>query len=198
MQQQSLGGGSIYCKILYCCPCIVMPDSWWYTALISHLLSLSVVLVCLGVSVDKKNNVHYLVKWRDLPYDQSTWESEDMDIPEFDTYKQTYWNHRWEARHSSSKWLFVFFLPSKLTCLYMQRADGGWRGQTGQEAEENCQSQEGRAAAGQSCGRRKSLEPTDKVWFHLKFLVYSTNALLLIISRDCRGFNTRERAVLYI
>uniref|UniRef100_A0A3P8S9H2 Chromodomain helicase DNA binding protein 4b n=1 Tax=Amphiprion percula TaxID=161767 RepID=A0A3P8S9H2_AMPPE len=43
--------------------------------------------------VDKKNNVHYLIKWRDLPYDQSTWESEDMDIPEFDTYKQTYWNH---------------------------------------------------------------------------------------------------------
>ncbi|XP_016893522.1 chromodomain-helicase-DNA-binding protein 4 isoform X2 [Cynoglossus semilaevis] len=48
----------------------------------------------LNHSVDKKNNVHYLVKWRDLPYDQSTWESEDMDIPEFDTYKQTYWNHR--------------------------------------------------------------------------------------------------------
>uniref|UniRef100_A0A3Q2QLC6 Chromodomain helicase DNA binding protein 4b n=1 Tax=Fundulus heteroclitus TaxID=8078 RepID=A0A3Q2QLC6_FUNHE len=43
--------------------------------------------------VDKKNNVHYLIKWRDLPYDQSTWESEDMDIPEYDTYKQIYWNH---------------------------------------------------------------------------------------------------------
>nr|XP_057909683.1 chromodomain-helicase-DNA-binding protein 4 isoform X2 [Doryrhamphus excisus] len=48
----------------------------------------------LNHSVDKKGNVHYLIKWRDLPYDQSTWESEDMDIPEFDTYKQTYWNHR--------------------------------------------------------------------------------------------------------
>uniref|UniRef100_A0A8C4ETG5 DNA helicase n=1 Tax=Dicentrarchus labrax TaxID=13489 RepID=A0A8C4ETG5_DICLA len=48
----------------------------------------------LNHSVDKKNNVHYLIKWRDLPYDQSTWESEEMDIPEFDTYKQTYWNHR--------------------------------------------------------------------------------------------------------
>ncbi|KAM7383286.1 hypothetical protein PAMP_002953 [Pampus punctatissimus] len=48
----------------------------------------------LNHSVDKKNNVHYLIKWRDLPYDQSTWESEDMDVPEFDTYKQTYWNHR--------------------------------------------------------------------------------------------------------
>uniref|UniRef100_A0A8D3BYJ2 DNA helicase n=1 Tax=Scophthalmus maximus TaxID=52904 RepID=A0A8D3BYJ2_SCOMX len=48
----------------------------------------------LNHSVDKKNNVHYLIKWRDLPYDQSTWESEEMDIPEYDTYKQTYWNHR--------------------------------------------------------------------------------------------------------
>ncbi|XP_056141606.1 chromodomain-helicase-DNA-binding protein 4 isoform X2 [Lampris incognitus] len=48
----------------------------------------------LNHSVDKKNNVHYLIKWRDLAYDQSSWESEDMDIPEFDTYKQTYWNHR--------------------------------------------------------------------------------------------------------
>ncbi|TRY56457.1 hypothetical protein DNTS_008703 [Danionella cerebrum] len=48
----------------------------------------------LNHSVDKKNNVHYLVKWKDLPYDQSTWESEDMDIPDFETYKQHYWNHR--------------------------------------------------------------------------------------------------------
>uniref|UniRef100_A0A1A8I4L9 Chromodomain helicase DNA binding protein 4b n=2 Tax=Nothobranchius TaxID=28779 RepID=A0A1A8I4L9_NOTKU len=48
----------------------------------------------LNHSVDKKNNVHYLIKWRDLAYDQSTWESEDMDIPEYDTYKQIYWNHR--------------------------------------------------------------------------------------------------------
>ncbi|KAK7886895.1 hypothetical protein WMY93_026516 [Mugilogobius chulae] len=48
----------------------------------------------LNHSVDKKNNVHYLIKWRDLPCDQSTWESEDMDIPDYDSYKQTYWNHR--------------------------------------------------------------------------------------------------------
>ncbi|XP_054477542.1 chromodomain-helicase-DNA-binding protein 4 isoform X1 [Anoplopoma fimbria] len=48
----------------------------------------------LNHTVDKKNNIHYLIKWRDLAYDQATWESEDMDIPEFDTYKQTYWNHR--------------------------------------------------------------------------------------------------------
>ncbi|XP_077454657.1 chromodomain-helicase-DNA-binding protein 4 isoform X2 [Stigmatopora argus] len=48
----------------------------------------------LNHSVDRKGNVHYLIKWRDLAYDQSTWESEEMDIPEFDLYKQTYWNHR--------------------------------------------------------------------------------------------------------
>ncbi|XP_076826761.1 chromodomain-helicase-DNA-binding protein 4 isoform X4 [Brachyhypopomus gauderio] len=48
----------------------------------------------LNHSVDKKNNVHYLIKWRDLPYDQSTWESEDMEIPDYETYKQHYWNHR--------------------------------------------------------------------------------------------------------
>ncbi|XP_077576168.1 chromodomain-helicase-DNA-binding protein 4 isoform X3 [Stigmatopora nigra] len=48
----------------------------------------------LNHSVDRKGNVHYLIKWRDLAYDQSTWESEDMDIPEFDVYRQTYWNHR--------------------------------------------------------------------------------------------------------
>ncbi|XP_066539732.1 chromodomain-helicase-DNA-binding protein 4 isoform X2 [Hoplias malabaricus] len=48
----------------------------------------------LNHSVDKKNNVHYLIKWRDLPYDQSSWEHEDMDIPDFETYKQQYWNHR--------------------------------------------------------------------------------------------------------
>uniref|UniRef100_A0A668AJT6 Chromodomain helicase DNA binding protein 4a n=1 Tax=Myripristis murdjan TaxID=586833 RepID=A0A668AJT6_9TELE len=48
----------------------------------------------LNHSVDRKNNVHYLIKWRELPYDQATWESEDMEIPEFDTYKMQYWNHR--------------------------------------------------------------------------------------------------------
>uniref|UniRef100_A0A8C4ZKR2 DNA helicase n=1 Tax=Gadus morhua TaxID=8049 RepID=A0A8C4ZKR2_GADMO len=48
----------------------------------------------LNHSVDKKSNVHYLIKWRDLAYDQASWESEDTDIPEYDAYKQTYWNHR--------------------------------------------------------------------------------------------------------
>ncbi|XP_034016012.1 chromodomain-helicase-DNA-binding protein 4-like isoform X2 [Thalassophryne amazonica] len=48
----------------------------------------------LNHSVDRKGDVHYLIKWRELPYDQVTWESEDMDIPDFDTYKVQYWNHR--------------------------------------------------------------------------------------------------------
>ncbi|XP_029298724.1 chromodomain-helicase-DNA-binding protein 4-like isoform X2 [Cottoperca gobio] len=45
-------------------------------------------------SVDRKNNVHYLIKWRELAYDQATWEADDMDVPEFDTYKVQFWNHR--------------------------------------------------------------------------------------------------------
>ncbi|XP_061822871.1 chromodomain-helicase-DNA-binding protein 4a isoform X5 [Nerophis lumbriciformis] len=48
----------------------------------------------LNHSVDRKNNVHYLIKWRELAYDQATWEADDMDVPEFDTYKVQYWNHR--------------------------------------------------------------------------------------------------------
>ncbi|KAG8435735.1 hypothetical protein GDO86_013617 [Hymenochirus boettgeri] len=48
----------------------------------------------LNHSVDKKSNVHYLIKWRDLPYDQASWESEEADIQDYDIYKQAYWNHR--------------------------------------------------------------------------------------------------------
>uniref|UniRef100_A0A4W4DXI6 DNA helicase n=1 Tax=Electrophorus electricus TaxID=8005 RepID=A0A4W4DXI6_ELEEL len=35
-------------------------------------------------SMDKKGNYHYLVKWRDLTYDQCTWERDDLDIPDED------------------------------------------------------------------------------------------------------------------
>uniref|UniRef100_A0A8C1TIT1 Chromodomain helicase DNA binding protein 3 n=1 Tax=Cyprinus carpio TaxID=7962 RepID=A0A8C1TIT1_CYPCA len=45
-------------------------------------------------SVDKKGNYHYLVKWRDLTYDQCTWERDELDIPEFSAYKTLYWRHR--------------------------------------------------------------------------------------------------------
>lgn len=88
------------------------------------------------VSVDKKNNVHYLIKWRDLPYDQSTWESEDMDIPEFDTYKQTYWNHRY-ARISKmlmikhGRWEVFFF--SSLTIISPRELMVGEEGRPGKK-----------------------------------------------------------------
>lgn len=49
-------------------------------------------------SVDKKGNYHYLVKWRDLPYDQSTWEEDEMNIPEYEDHKQSYWRHRWGSQ----------------------------------------------------------------------------------------------------
>ncbi|CAH2322716.1 chromodomain-helicase-DNA-binding 4 isoform X1 [Pelobates cultripes] len=48
----------------------------------------------LNHSIDKKGNVHYLIKWRDLAYDQASWELEDADVQDFDMYKQGYWNHR--------------------------------------------------------------------------------------------------------
>uniref|UniRef100_A0AAY4AN55 DNA helicase n=1 Tax=Denticeps clupeoides TaxID=299321 RepID=A0AAY4AN55_9TELE len=45
-------------------------------------------------SVDKKGNYHYLVKWRDLTYDQCTWERDDLEIPDFKCHKSAYWRHR--------------------------------------------------------------------------------------------------------
>uniref|UniRef100_H3D637 Chromodomain helicase DNA binding protein 3 n=1 Tax=Tetraodon nigroviridis TaxID=99883 RepID=H3D637_TETNG len=45
-------------------------------------------------SVDKKGICHYLVKWKDLTYDQCTWERDDMDVPDFAIYKKNYWKHR--------------------------------------------------------------------------------------------------------
>ncbi|KAG7226721.1 hypothetical protein INR49_014069 [Caranx melampygus] len=48
----------------------------------------------LNHSFDKDGDVHYLIKWRDLPYDQCTWEVDDIDIPEYDTHKAFYWDHR--------------------------------------------------------------------------------------------------------
>ncbi|XP_060766633.1 chromodomain-helicase-DNA-binding protein 5 isoform X3 [Neoarius graeffei] len=48
----------------------------------------------LNHSFDKDGDVHYLIKWRDLPYDQCTWEMDDFDIPEYESCKQAYWDHR--------------------------------------------------------------------------------------------------------
>nr|XP_009669933.1 PREDICTED: chromodomain-helicase-DNA-binding protein 5 isoform X3 [Struthio camelus australis] len=48
----------------------------------------------LNHSFDKKGDIHYLIKWKDLPYDQCTWEIDDIDIPYYENLKQLYWNHR--------------------------------------------------------------------------------------------------------
>ncbi|KAM8794249.1 chromodomain-helicase-DNA-binding protein 3 [Eudromia elegans] len=45
-------------------------------------------------SVDRKGQYHYLVKWRDLPYDQATWEEDEMPIPDYELHKLAYWRHR--------------------------------------------------------------------------------------------------------
>ncbi|XP_078467699.1 chromodomain-helicase-DNA-binding protein 5-like isoform X2 [Lampetra fluviatilis] len=45
-------------------------------------------------SIDKKGNISYLIKWRDLLYDQSTWESDDLDILDYDLHRTSYWTHR--------------------------------------------------------------------------------------------------------
>lgn len=54
----------------------------------------SCIFCFLCCSFDKKGDVHYLIKWKDLPYDQCTWEIDDIDIPYYDNLKQTYWGHR--------------------------------------------------------------------------------------------------------
>ncbi|XP_064824689.1 chromodomain-helicase-DNA-binding protein 5-like isoform X1 [Oncorhynchus masou masou] len=48
----------------------------------------------LNHSYDKDGDVHYLIKWRDLPYDQCTWEVDDFDVPEYHNTKHSYWDHR--------------------------------------------------------------------------------------------------------
>ncbi|CAH2319710.1 chromodomain-helicase-DNA-binding 5 isoform X1 [Pelobates cultripes] len=45
-------------------------------------------------SFDKKGDVHYFIKWKDLPYDQCTWEIDDIDIPYYENLKEAYWDHR--------------------------------------------------------------------------------------------------------
>ncbi|KFP09972.1 Chromodomain-helicase-DNA-binding protein 5, partial [Egretta garzetta] len=48
----------------------------------------------LNHSFDKKGDIHYLIKWKDLPYDQCTWEMDEIDIPYYENLKHLYWNHR--------------------------------------------------------------------------------------------------------
>lgn len=56
------------------------------------------ILCLLSCSFDKKGDVHYLIKWKDLPYDQCTWEIDEIDIPYYDNLKQAYWGHRCAER----------------------------------------------------------------------------------------------------
>ncbi|CAD5214812.1 unnamed protein product [Bursaphelenchus okinawaensis] len=45
-------------------------------------------------SMYTKNQYDYLIKWRELVYEQATWESDDFDIPNFDEAIMKYWMHR--------------------------------------------------------------------------------------------------------
>merc|ERR1711971_280361 len=38
----------------------------------------------------KDGTKQYFIKWRELPYQDCSWEDEDMDIPEYETFKQHY------------------------------------------------------------------------------------------------------------
>uniref|UniRef100_A0A8C6PW52 Chromodomain-helicase-DNA-binding protein 5-like n=1 Tax=Nothobranchius furzeri TaxID=105023 RepID=A0A8C6PW52_NOTFU len=42
------------------------------------------------------NHSHVIpnIPWRDLPYDQCTWEMDDFDVPEYEIHKSLYWDHR--------------------------------------------------------------------------------------------------------
>lgn len=53
-----------------------------------------VLLMFIPHSFDKDGDVHYLIKWRDMPYDQCTWEMDDFNIPDYNSHKASYWDHR--------------------------------------------------------------------------------------------------------
>lgn len=83
----------------------------------------------LCCSFDKKGDVHYLIKWKDLPYDQCTWEIDDIDIPYYDNLKQAYWGHRWAAGPGPAPGLWsstARAVPTCISCSF-QGADAGRR-----------------------------------------------------------------------
>lgn len=84
-------------------------------------------------SFDKKGDVHYLIKWKDLPYDQCTWEIDDIDIPYYENLKQLYWNHRQERGQGGCAGaravpLFGEQWPGALGRLVLPRSRSGLRG----------------------------------------------------------------------
>ena len=48
----------------------------------------------LNCRILKDGSTWYLTKWRDLPYDQATWELEESDIPELSRHIEDYHNLR--------------------------------------------------------------------------------------------------------
>lgn len=73
--------------------------SWCKIPPNAELLLLAFCLLILH-SFDKDGDVRYLIKWRDMPYDQCTWEVDDFDIPDYDSQKALYWDHRLVWQHS--------------------------------------------------------------------------------------------------
>ncbi|XP_043929643.1 chromodomain-helicase-DNA-binding protein 4-like [Protopterus annectens] len=45
-------------------------------------------------SIDENGDLQYLIKWKDLCYEQATWEADNNEIHNYDIHKQAYWNHR--------------------------------------------------------------------------------------------------------
>lgn len=114
----------------------------------SNMWSVTANILCLCLSIDRKSNVHYLIKWRDLPYDQATWEAEDMDIPEFDIYKAQYWNHRWYTADMTNARVHTAFL-SVMCC--PQRVDDGRRRKAWEEGPAKGQRQASWQASWEPC-----------------------------------------------
>lgn len=59
-----------------------------------HVSQVGAAVLSVSHSFDKDGDVHYLIKWRDLPYDQCTWETDDFDIPDYGRHQASYWDHR--------------------------------------------------------------------------------------------------------
>lgn len=56
----------------------------------------------------RDGRTQYLVKWRDLPYDQATWEDENNDIPGLKRAIEYYWV-RWNVFLSIYLTLIKYF-----------------------------------------------------------------------------------------
>jgi len=44
--------------------------------------------------VHKNGMADYLIKWRELPYDQASWEADDYELPNYAEAITAYWEHR--------------------------------------------------------------------------------------------------------